>query len=85
MVKKEKINKEKSSTVDSSITKGPCMCAICWVLWTHIYLIGFMYTLANILIQKKKKKRKTSTHEEGEGERGGMGAEMRVLVGVLHC
>ena len=58
--------------VDSSITKGPCKIAICWVLWTHICQIGFMYTLANNT-EKERKKKKTSAHEEGEGERGGVG------------
>ena len=62
------------------------MSAICWVLWTHICLIGFIYTHTNIFINTENisnNDKHTLPHEEGEDERGGCGCRDGGVSGSL--
>ena len=90
MEEKEKKRKAQLWTVHR-YTEGHCMGDICY---GHTCLVVFMYTHRNILMntERKGEEKKNKTHatlEEGEGgkegERGGWGREMWVLVEVLLC
>ena len=73
-------------------TKGPCTSGICWVLWTYlsdsiIYVYSKKY-IHQYRWQKQtnnnnKKYTTTLEEEDKEGESGGRGGEIGVLVGVL--
>ena len=94
MEEKEKKRKAQLWTVHR-YTEGHCMGDICY---GHTCLVVFMYTYRNIFINTERKGKNNNnknnnyihvTLEEGEGdkegERGGWGGEMWVLVDVLLC